>query len=307
MVSIKKLVELTGHRGPVYSLIGFHQGILSAGSDRMIVHWKDVSRDEGQLIAQAFGPVFAMKWLERDNRLLVANDTGGIHVIDLSGGSEIRLLQYHTASVFALLSLADYRLIVAASADGTVTLFTDTDYQLIKRVKLSDLKVRCLFFLEDKKLLAAGTGDGLVLILTLPEMQLMARCQAHQPGYGVNTINLTPDKKFLITGSRDAHISFLNIAEDFKKGGSIPAHNYSVYAIVFSPDGRFMATASRDKTIKIWDSHHFTVLKRISLPLFPAHTHSVNQLLWNHSGLFSAGDDRRIMLWQILPEELLSA
>lgn len=299
MASIEKQIELTGHRGPLYSLIHYGDGIITAGGDKMIVYWNNLSINEGSVLAMASGPVYSLLHLNWKNQLLAANDTGGIHVIDLHTQKETRLLKFHAAPVFDLLLTEDAKLMITASGDGTVALVETEDFTIQKQIKLTNLKVRCLQLLNQEKLLAAGTGDGLIYIFEFPEMKLIEKIQAHQPEFSLNTLAWWPEKKLLITGGRDAHVNVFSTEGSFNMLESIPAHNYSVYSIRFSPDKKWMATASRDKTIKLWDAENFNVLQRISLPGFLSHTHSVNKLLWKENTLISVGDDRKIMLWSV--------
>lgn len=299
MPAIKKLSEFTGHKGSLYSLIPFGNGFVSAGGDKMIVNWPNIFENEGKVLAMSSGPVFSMLMLCNQNLLLAANDSGGIHVIDLKTQKEIRLLKFHGAPVFDMISAAGEMLMLTASGDGTLALVDTGNFSIIKQLKLTDLKVRCLLFFNEEKLLAAGTGDGLVYIFEFPELKLCEKIHAHQPGFSVNAMAFFSEKQLLITGGRDAHLNIFNVTGNFEKVQSIPAHNYSIYSIAISPDRNVMATASRDKTIKIWDTENFRVICRISKPGFDAHTHSVNRLLWKGDMLISAGDDRKIILWEV--------
>lgn len=299
MLNIEKNNELTGHKSPLYSMIDYDEGIITAGGDKLIVSWKDVNKNEGKVLAAATGPVYSLLWLNKNNLLLAGNDSGGIHVIDLHTQKETRLLKFHAAPVFDMQFSDVSELMITASGDGTVALVETGEFNIQKKIKLSDLKVRCLQFLDGEKMLAAGTGDGLIYIFSFPEMKLIEKIQAHRPGFSVNTLAYHAEKKLLISGGRDAYVNGFEMEGAFKKTESIPGHNYSVYSIVLSPDRRWMASASRDKTIKIWDAEHFKVIKRISLAEFLSHTHSVNKLLWRENELISAGDDRKIILWSV--------
>jgi WD40 repeat protein len=88
---------------------------------------------------------------------------------------------------------------------------------------------------------------------------------------------------------------------------SIPAHNWAIYDIAYSPNSNLFATASRDKTLKIWDSKTFQLLKVINKEKYDGHLNSVNKLIWStyNNYLISAGDDRSIIIWDINENEII--
>jgi WD40 repeat protein len=56
-------------------------------------------------------------------------------------------------------------------------------------------------------------------------------------------------------------------------------------------------SASRDKTLKIWSLQNDQICQKLDLQM-AAHRHSINALLTLETGFVSAGDDKRIILWQ---------
>jgi WD40 repeat protein len=70
---------------------------------------------------------------------------------------------------------------------------------------------------------------------------------------------------------------------------------------VFHPSGAWFATGSRDKTIKLWNPDDYSFLMRIEKEIHAGHINSVNKIYWSsfNNYLVSAGDDRRIIIWEI--------
>ncbi len=64
------------------------------------------------------------------------------------------------------------------------------------------------------------------------------------------------------------------------------------------------ATASRDKTLKVWETEGFQLLKVLEGRRDGGHSHSVNRLLWTNfnNWLVSCSDDRSIILWETDPD-----
>src|SRR5690606_5922586 len=113
--------------------------------------------------------------------------------------------------------------------------------------------------------------------------------EAH--GNSVFSLCLSPDGKYLLSGSRDAHLKVWDAENKFYLLHTIPAHLFTVNHIAFHPDGKLFASAGRDKHIKIWDAQSFQLLKVIDKEKFQGHVNSVNRLLWlkNSNYLVSAG------------------
>ena len=119
-------------------------------------------------------------------------------------------------------------------------------------------------------------------------------------------MRFSPDGKVLLTGGRDAHLNIWQVGK-YEIIKSIPAHNWAIYDIAYSPNSKLFATASRDKTIKIWDSNTFQLLKVINKAKQGGHLNSVNKIIWStyNNYLISSGDDRAILLWEIIQNNTL--
>ena len=151
--------------------------------------------------------------------------------------------------------------------------------------------------LPESKVKVTG-NDGSMAVLSLPDCRIVNRFQAHQKDFSVNTVVYSPDEKFLLSGSRDAHLNIFS-SDNYSLVKSIPAHNYAIYDIAFHFSQKIFATASRDKTIKLWDAETFEVIERLDKEQYNGHTHSVNRLLWMENNLISSGDDRSIIVWSL--------
>jgi len=132
------------------------------------------------------------------------------------------------------------------------------------------------------------------------------RWQAHDNS--VFSLQYVEENSLLLSGGRDAHLNIWDLKANHSLVQSLPAHNYTINAFALSPSGDYFATASRDKTLKIWDTHSFQLLKVVDFARNLAHTHSVNRICWlkSDNSLISCSDDRRIIRWQvtILPPSL---
>jgi WD40 repeat protein len=108
-----------------------------------------------------------------------------------------------------------------------------------------------------------------------------------------------PNGEYLLSGSRDAQVKVWD-STTYQPIQNIPAHLFAVNSISFHPSQPYFATASMDKSIKIWGADDFKLYKNISRDKgFDSHFLSVNKIVWNRDQLVSAGDDKKIMIWDV--------
>jgi WD40 repeat protein len=267
---------------------------LSASGDGRVVRWDIRSTDKGEVIADAAQAVFALFHHIERKLLFIGNESGGLHVLDLAAGEEVRLLQAHKRGIFKLLLLPGERLACAAG-DGSLSIWQVPSMELIRRIPLCEEKVRTLALSLDEKWLAVGAGDGKVRVLDSDQLNEHHTMDAHPNGVGC--VAWHPTKPLLISGGRDGYLRSWNMNEGFIGVRSLPAHRANIYGIAFNNDNTLCATASRDKTVKIWDVRTIDFLDRMDLSK-GGHTHSVNHVRWCADGtLLSASDDRTIRAW----------
>ena len=243
--------------------------------------------------------------------MLVGTSAGSIHVLDLEKKTELKILQHHTSSIFDLKYSAQTNCFYSAGVDGNFAICSLETLSLIKIKKLCEDKVRSIAFnyhtnlptacLPDRQgqagEIAIASGDCNIRIFDLTTLEEKKIFVAHT--LSANIICYSPDGAIVLTGGRDAYLNIWD-AKSYTLIKSIPAHNYAIYDIVFSPDAKLFATASRDKTVKIWDAENFEMLVRINKENFEGHVNSVNKLLWSGDYLVSTGDDRAVMVWEVI-------
>lgn len=282
------------HAAGIYCLdLGQNGEILTGSADKHVAGWIPEQKQPSGLVVQLQQAVYAVCDLPEHGFLLVGNAHGGFHVIDRKSGTEIRLLNVHRKGVFGFLVLPDNRLLVTGG-DGSVSLWSLPDFELLRQIPLSGVKLRLAALWEN--VIAIPDSAGPIHLLhaadcspagTLAGHPRGAACVLHHPG-----------KNVLISGGRDAHLRVWGTRGEALL--TVPAHNFSVYGIACNPSGTLLATASFDKTVKVWDAASMEVLLRLERPGFPAHRASVNAIAWlNDRRLVSVGDDRQILVWDI--------
>ncbi len=294
-MKIERKGLFNGHTGSVYSLLPLSETeFLSGSGDGYIVKWNITNDQEGILMGTVPSGVYKLQYF---NDLVIAGSGAGeVFLINIQEPSVIQRNRIHEQHVFDVLAIGNH--IYTAGGDGRVCCLNEK-FEIENTISLGSFKVRKLLLHPDGKHLIAGCGDGTIKILSSSTLQVTETIDAHQHGFSVNTLCFTPDKKYLLTASRDAHLNVFDVPNHLQQVNSIAAHNYAIYDMAFAADGHNLATVSRDKKVKIW-SPELTVLARIDQEHFAAHKNSVNTLAWlNNERLLTAGDDRSIMLWQI--------
>ena len=301
-VQVTKTATLTGHRDAVYTLekSGDQERFFSAGADGLVVAWNLNDPENGELIAQVSGSVYALCFIPGKNQLLIGQNLKGIHVIDLAKKESVGFIALPPMAIFSLLlkpgSETD---VFAALGDGTICRLDLENLKVTQVVKASDKSARCLAFNEATNQLAAGFSDHFIRIFNGDNLTLTHKLDGHTNS--VFAVAFTPDNKQLITAGRDAHLRIWTVENDYPETGSIIAHMFTINHLTFSPDGKYFATCSMDKSVKVWNTANFKLLKVIDKARHAGHGTSVNKLFWtaHDNQLVSCSDDRTISVWDI--------
>ncbi|MEM9050831.1 MAG: hypothetical protein AAGC47_02160 [Bacteroidota bacterium] len=289
---------LEGHSSAIYTLsISDKSGtVLSGAADNMVGSWSIEDLRPDNFSIRLEHSVFSLLLI--DNYFLVGEAAGGVHVVDLVERNELRHLKFHTLPVFSILHDVNRQMIYFIGGDGKLSIVNDEDFSLKWSLPLSEEKLRCGLIHSQASLLLVGSSDGYIRVLETSYFNVIYDFSAH-PG-GVYDMKWAGGNQFISVG-RDGHIRKWRL-EDNKVVmiNEIPAHNYAIYGLEFSPNGSIFATCSRDKKVKIWKSSDLSFIEKIERNGPIGHTHSVNAIMWydDHT-LLSAGDDRKIFVWNI--------
>lgn len=299
-VAIKKQHTFTGHKDCIYTLERAPESgsFFSAGADGLVAEWNLGRPDEGKLLAKSNTSVYALKYLVEEHILVLGQNFEGIRLIDLGNRKEKGSLKLTQAAIFAI-EAYDNKLYIG-SGDGTFTVVGIDPLRILYQEKVSEKSLRTLQLFPDRAEIVAGFSDNTIKVFNLNTYSLQQEIEAHKNS--VFTLTYSPDFKYLLSGSRDAHLNIWRSREGkgYEKEGSIVAHMYAINHIAYSPDGRYFASCSMDKSVKLWDAASFSLLKVIDRARHAGHGTSVNRLLWmDAKTLLSASDDKTISAWEI--------
>lgn len=289
---------INDHIAGIYALcLGPDGTLLSGSADKHVVAWDSETGEQSGFAAKLNQAVYALDYLSEHRQLLVGNSHGGFHVLDLDAGKELRLLQVHKRGIFGFQKLPGQRLAVTGG-DGSVSFWDAPTLNLIRHIPLSGKKLKKIILLNNATIAVADSA-GPIHLLDAESFNPAGQLAGHHNGS--NCLAMHPSKNVLISGGRDAHLRIWD-TETSREMHAVAAHNFSIYDMAFSPDGKWLATASFDKTVKLWNADTMELVQRIERPDPAAHRASVNALVWlDNQRLVTAGDDKRITFWKLIP------
>lgn len=294
---VQKKATFSGHRDCVYTLerSSERNHFYSAGGDGVVAKWDINNPDNGELVVRVPNSIYAIKKIEGHEHLLIGQNFEGLHLIDLATKTEIRSLKITNSQIFDIQTSDKY--IFAACGDGEVVVLELNTFKIITKIKHSDKSARTIAVNPLVNEFVVGYSDYYIRVFSLEDFSLQKEWKAHNNS--VFSLNFSPDYKFLLSGSRDAHLKIWNPWNHYESVSDIAAHMYAINHAVFAPDGVHFASGSMDKSVKLWDTAEWKLLKVLDKSRHAGHATSVNKLLWLDSKtLVSTGDDKLIHLWE---------
>lgn len=288
-------LECTGHSGPVYTICsGIQPGTLfSGGSDRVVACWDTHTGKQTGLTIKTDAPVFSICTIPATDIILIGLNTGSVHVVDTVSRKEIKHLKYHPSSVFDIVYDAAKKLIYSSDASGNLVVTSADDFSHLATFPMGEMRIRNLCL--DGNTLWLARGDGNIQALETGNFNEQNLIRGHENGCNVVLSN---GKGNLFSGGKDAWLKKWNNNE-YVHGW--PAHTSGIYDLKLIHNNAILVSASRDKMIKCWDPQTLDPLLRIDRKSYKGHAHSVNKLAFEPGSqlLWSAGDDRRILGWDL--------
>ena len=296
-VLVNKVYDFKGHRDAVFALApadGEH--FFSSGGDGLIAGWNMHRPDQGDLIARVPNSVYALHYIPERKILAVGHNQDGVHFIDVEKKKETASIKLTANSIFDIQPYNN--LLFIGDGDGSIFIIDAIQYKTIQKISACTQSVRCIAINHLTKELAAGFSDNHIRIYSLNDYSLKYEWPAHEKS--VFGLRFSPDNKFLISVSRDAHIRKWKAYESYQMSQDVVGHIYAINNLAFSPDGKHFITCSMDKTIKIWRADDMKLLKVIDHSRHAGHRTSINKVLWlSEHRIISASDDRNISVWDI--------
>ena len=154
---------------------------------------------------------------------------------------------------------------------------------------LYDISVRDALFSPDGKRIVSS-GDTIKVWDSATGAELMT---LHGHGGWVDSIDISPDGKHIISGSLDKTVKVWDAATGDELM-TLRGHKECVKSVAFCPDGKRIVSGSDDKTIKIWDAVTGAELRTLR-----GHSGKVWSVAFSPDGkrIVSGSIDRTVKLW----------
>lgn len=292
----KKINEIVGHNGAVYTCAVDDQFIYTGSADQYVARWLQKEGIQDKFSIKMDQSVYAIEFINSNKQLVVGLSNGSVHIFDLELKKEIKHFVQHIKPVFSITGNPFTSQFYVGDADGNFSIWDSTTFELLLYLPLDCGKIRNICISEDGALVVISCQDGTTRVFETLCFNEIITLDSHKGGATVAHFH-SLDSTILLTGGKDALLKVW----DWKSGTqlkSIPAHNYVIYDIIFLENGNKFVTASRDKSIKIWDSLLYDVLQKLDFKV-GGHKHSVNSLAkLTEESFSSVGDDKKIIIWE---------
>ena len=150
-----------------------------------------------------------------------------------------------------------------------------------------------------------GSSNGMISVWDLKNGEIIATWKAHPES--VNSVAVTPDEQFVISGSDDKTIKIWKLPKnknitDITLVGTLTGHTNVVDGVAIAPNGQILASGSWDGTIKIWNFSSKELLQTLE-----GHSEIVNAIAISPDGQFlaSGSKDNQIKLWNLATGKLV--
>ncbi|TKR72906.1 hypothetical protein L596_020290 [Steinernema carpocapsae] len=196
------------------------------------------------------GPIFALRWNPKGDRVLSAGVDKSTIVWDPVKGIQVQTFNYHTNSALDVDWLNDDTF-ASCSTDQTIQVCRIGFDKPLKTFSGHSNEVNAIRYDSKSELLASCSDDMSLKIWSLNHDDALFNLNKHVKE--IYTIRWSPLGHIIASASFDHTVKLWN-ATTGSLHRSLEKHTDPVYSVGFSPCGKYVASGSFDKCVLLWDA-----------------------------------------------------
>jgi WD40 repeat protein len=256
-VTDKQIAELSGHKGPVYSVMFSPDGsrIVTASDDMTARLW-NAATGQQMLVFTGHKERVNSAIFSSDGTLVLtaSNDKTGA-LWDAITGQRIALFQGDALMECAAFS-PDSKRILTASRDKIAQVWDVATAKQLVTMRGHHSEVDCASFSPDGTRVVTASMDATARLWDATTGNEIIVLLGH--GSAVYSAAFSRDGRRIITASQDRTARIWD-ADTGKEIVTLRAHGDALNSAVFSPDATRAVTASLDSSVRVWDVHFATM------------------------------------------------
>lgn len=257
---VKKLFESYSTRIKTMIASPNSNFILTGGFEGTIRVWDTKSKLQAFVLQKHNGTINSLALGSDNQKLLSGSSDFSICLWNLDTKNCIKKFLGHKNKVFSVQVGLNNTKGFSGSYDKSIKIWNLVSLNLETTITLNS-NIYCIRLIECDKVLIAGDKESNLTFLTLVNKNTI-QMLTNNP-YKLMCMCLTKDETSVIIGFRNGVIQAWMTRSRIKKN-EVQKHKGSVNQIVVSHNSDYFVSCSDDKTVLIWESINFHVLKKLS-------------------------------------------
>jgi len=298
--------DFQGHEGPVVAIKVWsrtstsEEKIITAGLDNTVRVWDATDMICRQVLTEKDGEITCMTMIREKPALLVGNENGSLRLWNIETGKTL-CRNYHENSVTAITEGLHNmrRCLFSTGYDGKVGV-----WNVICEAKKVDLELVLMEEIDEKELLCAtfsfDEASGLPTDADVVSSRLSGKSGARDSQRTARSMVGSGAARGVLFCAGNSSIIHMLDPQHLDSVARLEGHTDAVTCLCI--DGYFLFSGSDDSTVRIWNIHTRTPLKK-----FSAHTKALRSISVapEEGYLISCSHDGSVYVWDYTKEEMV--
>jgi len=245
--------KLNGHTDWVRSVDLTSDGrfAVSASWDQTVRLWNVEKGEEIRTFDERLKSISCVAFSPSARSVAVTTAAGKLYLFDPTNGKLTASWSVHHGAVNALRFSRDGRHLVTGGDDGTVMLWeTAVPGHVVQKIVERDAPVMAVWPSTTLSHIAVAAQDGVVRVCFVGEAAKPLEFRGHLAG--VNALVMTPDDRWVISGSKDKTIRIWNIDHESSLQ-TLKLHTGTITGLAIDYSATRLVSVGEDKTVRGWN------------------------------------------------------